>query len=129
MAEIARYSPDKGIYQKDIAEVQDISNKYLDHIIHSLKVAGLIGRITGRNSGYILTRDASEITMYDIHAALEPAICVVDCLGDVFDCSRKEFCDTVGFWRGLNDLVVDYFKSVSLEDIVKKEALKISKEI
>ena len=42
MIEIAQNDSDNGIYQKDIAVNQQISNKYLDHIIHALKVSELI---------------------------------------------------------------------------------------
>jgi len=54
--EIAMNEKAKGILQKDIAENQEISYKYLDHIINSLKVAGLVARAAGRKSGYVLTR-------------------------------------------------------------------------
>jgi Rrf2 family protein len=74
MIAIAEADQSKGILQKDIARNQDISNKYLDQIILGLKVAGLINNIKGHKSGYILTRDAETITIYDIHCAFEPGI-------------------------------------------------------
>ena len=44
MMEIARNGSENGVFQKDISQRQDISNKYLDHIIHGLKVAELISK-------------------------------------------------------------------------------------
>lgn len=117
MLEIAKDESQSGVFQKDIAANQDISVKYLDQIIHALKVAGLISNLKGRKSGYILTRNASEITMLDIYNAFEPGICVIDCLTRSFDCERKSFCEVVGFWEKLNQLVVDYFEQVTLEDL------------
>ncbi|TDN97244.1 RrF2 family transcriptional regulator [Sunxiuqinia elliptica] len=117
MLEIAKDESQSGVFQKDIAANQDISVKYLDQIIHALKVAGLIINLKGRKSGYILTRNASEITMLDIHNAFEPGICVIDCLAKSFDCERKSFCEVIGFWEKLNHMVVDYFEQVTLEDI------------
>ncbi len=118
MTEIARHSPDQGIFQKDIARIQDISNKYLDHIIHALKVAGLISNQKGKKSGYILTRPAAQITILDIHSAFEPGICVIDCLGNNYQCDRKETCSARGFWGTLNKQIIDYFSSVTLQDLV-----------
>jgi len=118
MIEIARHSPDTGIFQKQVAENQDISNKYLDHIIHGLKVAGLITSRMGRKSGYILTRPAQEITIFDIHNAFEPGICVIDCLSPSVNCDRAEGCEAKEFWGGLNKKIADYFKSITLQDLV-----------
>jgi len=127
MIEIARHTKDAGIYQKDIALNQEISNKYLDHIIHGLKVAGLITPVRGRKSGYILTRAADEISIFDIHNAFEPGICVIDCLGENYDCKREAACESRDFWGGLNNLISDYFKSTTLKDLVEsKTNLKAS---
>jgi DNA-binding IscR family transcriptional regulator len=42
MMKIAIHTSDGGIFQKDIAVNQEISNKYLDQIIHAMKVDGLV---------------------------------------------------------------------------------------
>ena len=118
MIEIARYSPLPGVFQKDIASNQAISNKYLDHIIHALKASELIVNIKGKKSGYILTRKASEITILDIHNAFEPGICVIDCLNKSVQCDREEGCLARGFWGELNKKIIDYFKSVTLKDLM-----------
>ncbi|MGQ7871088.1 RrF2 family transcriptional regulator [Sunxiuqinia sp. sy24] len=117
MLEIAKAESQEGILQKDIAINQELSVKYLDQIIRGLKTAGLIINRRGKKSGYILTRPASEISMLDIHNAFEPGICVIDCLAKGFTCDRKGKCSAKGFWGTLNNKVVDYFKSVSLEDL------------
>ena len=52
MIEVALNSGPDGIYQKDIAQNQDLSVKYLDQIIASLKAAGLIANVRGRKSGF-----------------------------------------------------------------------------
>jgi len=122
MLEIAQNSiPKKGILQKDIARNQDISNKYLDHIIQALKTSQLISNAKGKKSGYILTRKPSEITIFDIHIAFEPGICLIECLSGNFQCPREEMCEAVGFWGQLNKLIINYFKSVTLEDLINRK--------
>jgi len=118
MLEIARAEESGGIFQKDIAVNQDLSIKYLDHIIHALKTARLISNHKGRKSGYVLTRRPEEITIYDIHRAFEPGICVVDCLSGNFQCNLAEGCLTRSFWGNLNNLITTYFRSVTLEDLL-----------
>lgn len=121
MLEIALDTKHAGVFQKDIATSQDISVKYLDYIIHALKVAGLITNTHGKKSGYILTREASSISMYDIHNAFEPGICIVDCLSKNFECTRDKKCAVKKFWTELNTLIVDYLQKTTLEDLVEQE--------
>ena len=123
MIEIAKHSTGTGVFQKDIATAQEISNKYLDHIIHSLKVSGLIANVKGKKSGYVLTRPPEEITVLDIHSAFEPGICVIDCMSKSFKCDREKGCEARGFWAGLNRQVTEYFESTTLKDFINKKEL------
>jgi len=128
MVEIALHASGEGVYQKQIAENQGISVKYLDHIIYALKAAGLITNLRGKKSGYSLTRLPSEITMYDIHNAFEPGIHVIDCLSPNIPCDREDNCAAKVFWNRLNNQIIDYFKSVTLDDLVKKQ-IKLDNQI
>ena len=47
MLEIALSESTKGVFQKEIAANQSLSNKYLDHSKHSLKTAALICNVKG----------------------------------------------------------------------------------
>jgi len=67
MIEIALNENQSGVLQKDIAKNQQLSEKYLDQIIASLKVSGLIVNAGGKKSGYILNKPLSEIKIYDIY--------------------------------------------------------------
>lgn len=119
--EIAMCNNPNGIYQKEIAQNQDISYKYLDQIINALKVAGIVTKAAGRKSGYILTRKPSEITVYDIHNAFEPGICVIDCLAMNFSCEREKFCSLKGFWGQLNNQIIEYFKSTTIKNLLEEQ--------
>lgn len=121
MIEIARESNANGILQREIADRQNLSNKYLDHIIFSLKVKGLITNVKGKKSGYILTRPASEITILDIHNAFEPGICIIDCLTLNYQCDREDNCSARNFWEGLNEMIKNYFKSHTLQDLYDQQ--------
>lgn len=122
MLEIAMHSTNGGIFQKDISKNQEISNKYLDHIIHGLKVAELISK-KGKKGGYVLTRKPSEITIYDINNAFEPGICVIECLERTNTCSRQNGCHVRGFWSRLNNLIIKHLREVTLEDLIEKREI------
>jgi len=119
MQEIALNDSPNGVFQKDIAKNQDISNRYLDHIIASLKAAGLISTLKGKKSGYILTRKPSDISLYDIYRAFESEMRIVDCLSTNQHCERNLSCAAQLIWHELNDLIINYLKNKSLENIIE----------
>jgi len=110
----------EGILQKDIARNQDISVKYLDHIISALKTNGLIKTKSGRKSGYVLTRPPEKITMLDIHNAFEPGIEIIECLDPECECPKKPTCSPHEFWKGLNNNIEAYFKSYTLQNLIEE---------
>src|SRR5665648_2066 len=89
MLEIANGPYNEGVLQKDIAKNQNISLKYLDSIISSLKLKGLVSNTKGKGSGYMLTRCPKEITMFDIYTAFEN-IEVIECINNMSFCDRSE---------------------------------------
>jgi Rrf2 family protein len=121
MLEISLGDHTRGVFQKDIAKNQALSNKYLDHIIHALKTSQLICNTRGKKSGYILMRKPEEITIFDIHRAFEPGICLIECLSGNYACDKSEGCLTKGFWGHLNNMIVQYFKSVTLADLINQQ--------
>ena len=122
--EIALEESENGVFQKDIAERQKISIKYLDNIIASLKTAGLIINIKGKKSGYKLTRKPHQIKVMDVYKAFEPGIAVVDCMNDKYFCERALNCGVKTFWDGLNTLICDYLNSFTIEDMIKEHRKK-----
>lgn len=125
--ELALRRAENDIYQKDISRNQEISYKYLDQIIAGLKSAGLAISVSGKKSGYRLTREPDKITTYDIYTAFNSGPAVVDCLSDHGICAKKEKCAVRDFWEGLNDVIVEYLKSKTVNDLVKNQA-KLDKQ-
>ena len=121
MIELGMHWKGNGVFQKEIAERQEISFKYLDQLISSLKAAGLIENASGRMSGYILSKDPGEISIYDIYKAFEPELAIIDCLSDEGDCSRKSTCASNEFWNELNRLIINYLESAKLKDLAEKQ--------
>ena len=119
LVEIAKSESNEGVLQKDISLNQEISNKYLDHIIRDLKVAELICNRKNKKSGYRLCKPASEITVYSVYRAFEPELCLIECLNETNNtCPRIAECATQPVWKELNKRMMAFMKSVSLQEIV-----------
>ena len=121
MIELAMHWNSRGVYQKDISERQGISFKYLDQIIASLKTSGLIVNSSGRMSGYILSKDPEEISVYDVYKAFEYELVIIDCLTSEGICKRDRNCAARDFWNDLNNIIIEYLESTKLIDLAQKQ--------
>jgi Rrf2 family protein len=109
-----------GTLQKEIAESQELSIKYLDHIISALKKAGLISNVGGKKSGYVLARPANEITVYDVYSAFEDNLAIIDCLLTEGECPRKGMCVMKDYWCDLNETIRNSMMSMNVELMAEK---------
>ncbi len=126
MVEISKNYP-KSVLQKDIAKKQKIPLKFLDTIISGLRIRGLIKNYSGKKSGYVLTREPSKISIYDIYLAFEPEISVVECLCEPNLCEFKKFCSIRFFWNDINKTLKEKMLGYTLKDIVLNK-IKILKK-
>ena len=106
---------------KDIARRQKISQRYLEQILNKLLRAGLLKSRRGPRGGYMLAKEPSEISVGDIIKAAQGPIVPVKCLN--FDDAKKAHCEilpsciTRHVWRQTQELLVQYYNSVSLADL------------
>ena len=110
---------DEGVFQKDIAENQNVSVKYLDHIIASLKAAKLITNVGGKKSGYKLNKPAKDINIYDVYAAFEDELAIIDCLVKGGHCPRKQGCVLKEYWCELNDSIRSSMESTNIRELAE----------
>jgi len=114
---------ERGTFQKDIAENQDVSVKYLDQIIASLKKAGLIANIGGKKSGYVLTRPATDINIYDVYAAFENDLAIIDCLLSEGECPKKGSCVLKNYWCELNESIRNSMTAMNIGVLAENHKL------
>ncbi len=119
MIEIALIESEGGILQKEISERQEISFKYLDPIIASLKASGLIVNASGRMSGYKLARDPEKISIYDIYKAFDRELLIADCLVEARD--QDNYSAARNFWQELNELMIKHLQSTRLKDLAEQQ--------
>ncbi len=121
MIEVALFAGEKGLLQKEIVERQCLPGKFMDTIIHSLKVAGLIINVSGKKSGYKLARPAGEISVYDIYRAFEPELSIHFCLSARDVCPKASACASHEFLCRFNQKMEAYMQDNSLEALSIKQ--------
>lgn len=109
---------------KDIAERQEISEKYLGHLIAPLKAVGLINSSRGAHGGYTLAKAPQDITLAEVVQAVEGNLSVVECVSSPEVCSRVEVCVTRDIWSRLSEKITEVLDSTTLQDMVELHAQK-----
>ncbi len=114
-------SYDKGpIFLKDIAEKENISEKYLSQIVIPLKTAGLVNSFRGAHGGYTLGRSPAQITMKDVVEILEGDFDLAGCADNPSPCPRALKCVTRDLWSDLGNTIADKLSSTTVEDLVAR---------
>ena len=104
---------------KDVAERQEISDKYLEQIVSVLNKAGYVKSVRGAQGGYILRKKPEEYTVGMILRLTEGNLAPVSCLEDEeVDCERQGDCVTVIVWKKLNDAINEVVDGITLDDLV-----------
>jgi len=105
---------------KDIAEKENLSVRYLEHLIPPLKSARLIHSIRGAHGGYTLAKAPAEITLKDIIRVLEGPLSPSECVESPGVCDRSGFCITRDIWAELEKTISATLAMYTLEDLVQK---------
>ena len=123
MIDLAQNQGDGYVSLKDIANRQEISKKYLEQIVAILNKPDILRTNRGYQGGYRLAKNANEYTVGDILRLTEGGIAPVSCLeNSPIMCDRAEDCVTLPVWKGLYKVISEYVDSITLQDIVDKNA-------
>ena len=120
MIDMAEQNPDERTPLKEIAERQEISQKYIEAIMTMLSKNGFVEAVHGKGGGYKLNKKPEEYRVGDILRLTEGSLSPVACLEKgAPECPRKNICRTLPLWSKLDDLVENYLDSVTLADLLK----------
>jgi Rrf2 family transcriptional regulator, cysteine metabolism repressor len=120
--EIAKtYGSSTPAKRKDIASSQDISDSYLENILIVLKNNRIVETTRGANGGYVLCREPSQITVFEIVTALEGPLDLVDCVGKPASCKKSPSCATHSLWKEIAANLQSMLEKLSLKDMLDRE--------
>ncbi len=124
LLDLALHQGEEPVFLKDIAQRQQISLKYLDHLITPLIAGGVVRTIRGPKGGVSLARPPEEIRLSEIIRLAEGSIVPVACVDDPAICSRSELCVARDIWIELKRAINGVFESKTLQDLVERQKMK-----
>ena len=120
MLDLAIHSEGSAVPLRDVAQRQEISDKYLEQIVTQLSRAGLVRSVRGAGGGYLLTRTPEGYTVGEILRVLEGSLAPVSCADGVGCFERADRCVTVEVWREIQAAVDGVVDHLTLADLVRR---------
>lgn len=105
---------------KDVADVQGISQHYLEQIAAQLRRSGFIRSVRGAKGGYRLSRPVDKITALEVVEALEGSLAPVTCLDDPQSCWQTGNCSTEILWKKVDDAMRGVLQHTTLKDLLEE---------
>src|SRR5574344_2512763 len=96
MIDLAEHQTDEFISLREIAQRQEISEKYLESIIRMLVKARVVDSLRGKGGGYRLNKSPDQYTVGSILQLTEESLAPVSCLEKTSQpCPRSGRCRTL----------------------------------
>ena len=108
-----------------ISQRQQISLSYLEQLFGKLRRHELVESTRGPGGGYTLARKAGDITVADIVVSVDEQLDATSCGGKA-NCMGENNgpCMTHDLWTSLNDRMLEFLRSVSLQKLVDEQIAK-----
>lgn len=106
---------------REIAEIEQISEQYLEQLFRDLRKHGLVQSYRGAKGGYVLARPPAEISANQVLTALEGPVAPMQCVADGNQgekCQHKGSCPTRVVWERLKNAINAVLDETTLENLI-----------
>lgn len=119
---LARQDSRKPVSIATISESENISVKFLESILLTLKKNGVLGSKKGIGGGYYLLKNPKDVPMTTIMRVLEGPIAMVPCVSLNYyekcdDCQDEDKCAVHRLMIQIRDNSLKVFRNTTLDDL------------
>ncbi|HMC01632.1 MAG TPA: Rrf2 family transcriptional regulator [Flavobacteriaceae bacterium] len=123
MTYLARQEDRKPVQISVISKEENISQKFLESILLTLRKNGFLGSKKGKGGGYYLLKNPEDIKMAPVMRILEGPIAMVPCVSLNFyetcaDCPDENACAVHNLMIEVRDSTLNIFNNKSLADLI-----------
>lgn len=123
MLDLAIHHGNGPITLAEIAQRQGISLSYLEQLFSRLRKRELVSSVRGPGGGYSLARDASNVFVADVIAAVDENVDATRC-GGAHNCHGNKQCLTHDLWQDLSNRIFSYLSQISLQDLMNRRGVQ-----
>ncbi len=126
LAYLARQESRDPVQISVISSSENISQKFLESILLTLRKSGFLGSKKGKGGGYYLLREPNEIDISGVYRILEGPIAMVPCVSLNFyerceDCPDEDSCSVHKLMIQVRDNTLNIFNNTTLADLIAEQ--------
>lgn len=108
---------------REIAERQDIPQKYLETILLTLQRARIVRSKRGASGGYYLARPPEAVTVGEVIRAMDGPLAPISCVSVTAHefCPKEAACGLKLVWREARDAVATILDNTHFADVCQKD--------
>lgn len=120
LAYLAEHQTEGAVPTRALAQTQDIPPDFAHKIMGRLTRAGLVESRMGARGGFVLARDAEDITLLQVVEAMQGPVAVRKCLLGYDICPRRRSCQLSSRLHHIQRALVDLLRDSTLADILRE---------
>jgi Rrf2 family protein len=124
LLELALRQEEEPVLLKDIAQSQQISLPYLQHVITPLIAGGIVRSTRGAKGGISLAKPPEQIKLSEVIQLLEGSTAPVECVDNPRICRRSASCVSRDIWGELKKVTDRVLESITIQDLVERQKEK-----
>lgn len=125
--ELAKAPAGVPVRLRELAEKQEISEKYSEQIISLLRRGGIVLAKRGTQGGYDLAKDPKKITVGEVLRLTEGDLSPVPCLENNGEpCERKNSCATYMLWSKLKESIDNVVDNITIADLAEHDSINFN---
>jgi Rrf2 family protein len=126
---LARAGVGESMQIKDICEADQIPRPFLEQILLELKRSGFLGSRRGKEGGYFLLREPSQITLASVLRLLDGPFAPLPCLSKTAyrrcnDCADEATCDLRRVFSEMYGKMLNVLETQTLASALKESERK-----
>ena len=120
MVDLAEHQDEGFVPLKEIAQRQEISEKYLEAVLKVLVRERILVGLRGKGGGYKLGKPPEQYKVGTILRLTEGELAPVACLeSHALPCSRAAQCRTLPMWEKFDQVVTEFFDGYTIADLMR----------
>ena len=120
MVDLAEHQDEGFVPLKEIAQRQEISEKYLEAVLKVLVRERILVGLRGKGGGYKLGKPPEQYKVGTILRLTEGELAPVACLeSHALPCSRAAQCRTLPTWEKFDQVVTEFFDGYTIADLMR----------
>lgn len=111
---------------RELSEMNDIPRRFLEHIMLDMKQKGWVRSIAGRDGGFQLAKDATEITMGEVVRHFDGILAPISCVSTSHyePCSQEGSCRFRRVMLDIRNYIAKLMDSATLAAVITSSIVR-----